>query len=810
MENTCTSNQSDYVCKDVEQQSTISVNISSIGSIDWTGWSFPRLNEQRKAYGIHTYSQINTQFIRLHHILRRRTRDGKYIYKVRICKYCRGTEESLDIGSFSDLESAILANDVHEKLNNRSEHVHILTDEDRVFMDKILVSRSWRNETFDVNIMELLRDRLQRPNEKIDDSDKITVVSSHKKTDPAAALVSKVISAQKQAQTDKRGLFLKLQLHDFRKYFIEGLRCCSLSSELDTIVGAVKEMALSLQDELPSVASDSSLCTEGPLKRLEAIITSAVQCGCISSGSLQLASACAIPGDYDLTALVTSHIRDICGNDPIAATSVVEQMSKDTLSAIYEGASEFVWGTGLQKLFRINHTIALKCELDLHLPLWDSTGDDNFFVGECKIRSACSMMHNQVKSVGMLVDGLLNAQSMKDNLCAYTDGKQPDHAYLEDLTELATSTLVLSLTGLGTAALLMKLFKLSDGFSSDTAPFSVYEVLHARNEFIYQKLTPSSVLQVGLYESVKLDLLTAHIRTMSQSPKPNMPGIFLNSSRLIHILSIGPTESICPKGDIEECLNSATASSILILNMLKRLRPTRKGKSQNQNDQPYSTKFFGIVSEIRLRVNISLMCLAVATSELSCIGTISINAAVIAAVHRDLSCLCRWMDTTDSVSGIVFAHTLLSLFNCILVEEGLVKLLTDSNTAKTDTLAMQEMVQEISSFAERIIRWFSSRFKLPKMMLALLDSHRACKANRECRDVFSSSNVLNVSVFADISSNNAPVGQKLVHNEPKAPSGVQSVILTQEGCRKRKLELESIDILEVSKMPKLNPQHLQV
>ena len=72
--------------------------------------------------------------------------------------------------------------------------------------------------------------------------------------------------------------------------------------------------------------------------------------------------------------------------------------------------------------------------------------------------------------------------------------------YTQDLTELATSTLVLSLTGLGTAALLMKLFKLSDGFSSDTAPFSVYEVLHARNEFIYQKLTPSSVLQVGLYE----------------------------------------------------------------------------------------------------------------------------------------------------------------------------------------------------------------------------------------------------------------------------------------------------------------------
>ena len=51
-------------------------------------------------------------------------------------------------------------------------------------------------------------------------------------------------------------------------------------------------------------------------------------------------------------------------------------------------------------------------------------------IQQCHVTAAL-MCINQVKSVGMLVDGLLNAQSMKDNLCAYTDGKKPDHAYLE-------------------------------------------------------------------------------------------------------------------------------------------------------------------------------------------------------------------------------------------------------------------------------------------------------------------------------------------------------------------------------------------
>jgi hypothetical protein len=116
-----------------------------------TAISFPRLATLRADHNIST--EILVYLSKLHHI----TKDHKGFYRVRICRTCSGLPHLLELGSYSDLESATLANDVHEFLNHRTRHLHVITEDDIKFIDEITVIRTWRHERTEVKLLELLQ-----------------------------------------------------------------------------------------------------------------------------------------------------------------------------------------------------------------------------------------------------------------------------------------------------------------------------------------------------------------------------------------------------------------------------------------------------------------------------------------------------------------------------------------------------------------------------------------------------------------------------------------------------------------------------
>jgi hypothetical protein len=112
---------------------------------------FPRLFKLRQDHNIK--QEIVCHLSKLHHI----TKDHKGFYRVRICRTCSGLPHLLELGSYSDLESATLVNDVHEFLNNRTRHLHVITEDDIRYIDQISVTRTWRHERSEVKLLELLQ-----------------------------------------------------------------------------------------------------------------------------------------------------------------------------------------------------------------------------------------------------------------------------------------------------------------------------------------------------------------------------------------------------------------------------------------------------------------------------------------------------------------------------------------------------------------------------------------------------------------------------------------------------------------------------
>ena len=118
--------------------------------------SFPKLHKLRTDNNIS--KEIICHMSKLHHI----TKDNKGLYRVRICKTCLGLSHFLELGLYPDLESAILVNDVHEFLNNRKSHLHVICDEDIKFISQIFVVRSWRHSRSEVQILALIQERLEK------------------------------------------------------------------------------------------------------------------------------------------------------------------------------------------------------------------------------------------------------------------------------------------------------------------------------------------------------------------------------------------------------------------------------------------------------------------------------------------------------------------------------------------------------------------------------------------------------------------------------------------------------------------------
>jgi hypothetical protein len=145
-----------------------------------------------------------------------------------------------------------------------------------------------------------------------------------------------------------------------------------------------------------------------------------------------------------------------------------------------------------------------------------------------------------------------------------------------------------------------------------------------------------------------------------------------------------------------------------------------KTKHLHVADGTTSKQMFGIKKELALRINIGLMCLAVATGDLTCMGTVSLFETVVSAVHTLLNKLSQWLDMTEGGCGVLFAQTQLSLYKCVSMEDELARQLSGNTPEHAN---MKEMVHEISSLAEQVLRSLSTRFALSSMLLGLLTSH---------------------------------------------------------------------------------------
>ena len=81
-------------------------------------------------------------------------------YRVRICRTCSGLPNLLELGSYADVESALLVNDSHELLQNRLNQLHLLCAEDLKYINTLEVRR--RGSTNDWLISDILNARLSK------------------------------------------------------------------------------------------------------------------------------------------------------------------------------------------------------------------------------------------------------------------------------------------------------------------------------------------------------------------------------------------------------------------------------------------------------------------------------------------------------------------------------------------------------------------------------------------------------------------------------------------------------------------------
>ena len=148
-------------CDSTDNGDSDSSHGGSAFSMDETMWSFPRLEALRAANHIDAPHIVP---MKLHHIVRRKTADNSPFYRVRVCRNCTSSDDTIYLGSYTDLESAILVNDAHELMHNRNAHTHVMTPQDMHFVESLTVTRTWRNNTFQVNLLHLLQERLSRNN----------------------------------------------------------------------------------------------------------------------------------------------------------------------------------------------------------------------------------------------------------------------------------------------------------------------------------------------------------------------------------------------------------------------------------------------------------------------------------------------------------------------------------------------------------------------------------------------------------------------------------------------------------------------
>ena len=365
---------------------------------------FPRLAKLRLTRNLPPPQLLHGK---LAHISKKKSLKSGIYYQVTICRDCSDSNEYVDLGCFMDLESAILANDVYEVLSHRRTHVHLLTDEDMVFANELTVSRSWRNQIVEVNLMELMKENVSRSainpaapssgNATSNDNDKRSKRKREAKHGPSA--VYRRIMANRF-----------LQLMDSNTNFIQAL-CCVPQAACDIypVLVALTKMSVELNHNhhilpLPPAAVSSSSASASTtdsnaslvsarryhrIKNLEAIITSAVACGLVSTSLIQLLSASCLEEDSNhITASnidagidttdnvdgstckdgekpnegsrsLTCVLRDSLGAESILSFAEVAAIKTAMIQAIASKKHIGIWGDQIRQLLRYVNFVSI-------------------------------------------------------------------------------------------------------------------------------------------------------------------------------------------------------------------------------------------------------------------------------------------------------------------------------------------------------------------------------------------------------------------------------------------------------------------
>ena len=81
-------------------------------------------------------------------------------YRVRVCRTCTKYKLPLELGSYADVESALIVNDTHELLQGRTKQLHLLVSTDITHLNHLVVRK--RGGIKDVPVLQALEERLKK------------------------------------------------------------------------------------------------------------------------------------------------------------------------------------------------------------------------------------------------------------------------------------------------------------------------------------------------------------------------------------------------------------------------------------------------------------------------------------------------------------------------------------------------------------------------------------------------------------------------------------------------------------------------
>jgi hypothetical protein len=97
---------------------------------------------------------------RCHHVTANQTlKAGPPSFRIRVCKRCCGGTTHIELGTYTDQESALLVNDAHEILAGRTDKLLVLRPDDREYLGMLRAKRYNKGKEIDVGITEILAEK---------------------------------------------------------------------------------------------------------------------------------------------------------------------------------------------------------------------------------------------------------------------------------------------------------------------------------------------------------------------------------------------------------------------------------------------------------------------------------------------------------------------------------------------------------------------------------------------------------------------------------------------------------------------------